>query len=101
MANVALEVAAAACVCVWHFLVAPAAAFQSFCVCVCVWQRAHFGSQEVFFLWHQQHFPSFCACGYGTVRILDRDESFLSAAFSIIVRVCVYHSARAYRCVFL
>ena len=46
-------------------------------------------------------FPSFCACAYGTVRILDRDESFLSAAFSIIVRVCIYHSARAYRCVFL
>ena len=46
-------------------------------------------------------FPSFCACAYGTVRILDRDESFLSAAFSIIVRVWISHSARAYRCVFL
>ena len=89
MANVALEVAAAACVCVWHFLVAPAAAFQSFCVCVCVRVAAcTFWIARNFFLWHQQHFPSFCACGYGTVRILDRDES-LSVGCIFNHRACL------------
>ena len=49
MANVALEVAAAACVCVWHFLVAPAAAFQSFCVCVCACGSVHILDRKKFF----------------------------------------------------